>query len=59
MRKPFGAVWDLENPPMGALKLRFQVTAVTRGETKLVEIPNAIPADWQPGVTYDTSLQLN
>lgn len=60
MRKVYGAVWDMENPPMGsALNLRFQATSAITGEVKLVQIANALPSDWKVGVAYDTSIQLN
>ncbi|KAL3817972.1 hypothetical protein ACJIZ3_003877 [Penstemon smallii] len=59
MRRPFGAVFDMENPPIGALNLRLQVTSYTSGDVKLVQLPTLIPADWKAGVAYDTALQLN
>ena len=27
MRKSYGAIWDMENPPSGPLNLRFQLSA--------------------------------
>ncbi|KAJ8444322.1 hypothetical protein Cgig2_019880 [Carnegiea gigantea] len=53
MRKPFGAVWDMENPPSGPLNLRFQLSA-TIYDAKWVELPNIIGAYLQSGNTYST-----
>lgn len=57
MRKVYGAVWDMENPPIGmSLNMRFQFQV--SDDVKWVQIANAIPTDWKPGVAYDNALQL-
>lgn len=60
MRKPFGAAWDVENPPKGALPIRFKlVSSVSVSDFKWVELDNAIPDGWEGGATYDTGVQLD
>ncbi|PIN09248.1 hypothetical protein CDL12_18171 [Handroanthus impetiginosus] len=58
MRRPYGAVWDIENPPQGALLIRFQVSNEFTGEVKWIQIAGAVPSDWKAGVAYETGLQL-
>ncbi|KAF9625651.1 hypothetical protein IFM89_025136 [Coptis chinensis] len=53
MRKAYGGVWDMPNPPVGALNLRFQVN----GE-KWIQVSNAIPCPWKAGSAYDSTIQL-
>lgn len=57
MRKAYGAVWDMSNPPKGDQNLRFQVSG--SGEVKWVQLRNVIPSEWKAGATYDTAIQLN
>ncbi|OAY60124.1 expansin-like B1 [Manihot esculenta] len=54
MRRAFGAVFDMANPPKGRLTLRFKVSA---GQT-WAEARNVIPNDWKAGVAYDSTIQL-
>ncbi|KVH89758.1 Barwin-like endoglucanase [Cynara cardunculus var. scolymus] len=54
MRRAYGAVWDIPNPPEGALNLRFQVSG-----SKWVQLKSLIPSDWKAGATYDTAVQLD
>lgn len=56
MRKSYGAVWDMANPPKGALAFRFQVSG--NAEVKWVEPNSVLPSEWKVGVAYDTSVQL-
>lgn len=56
MRRAYGAVWDIENPPRGAVTLRFQVSG-SSGQ-KWVQLQNVIPSDWKAGATYDSTIQL-
>ncbi|CAK9184975.1 unnamed protein product [Ilex paraguariensis] len=56
MRNAYGAVWDMQNPPLGALTLRFQVSGY--GEVKWVQPSSVIPSEWKAGVAYDTTIQL-
>ncbi|MEW5208121.1 expansin C-terminal domain-related protein [Bacillus cereus] len=53
MRKAYGGVWDMPNPPVGALNLRFQVN----GE-QWIQVSNAIPCPWKAGFAYDSTIQL-
>ncbi|EEF31157.1 Major pollen allergen Ory s 1 precursor, putative [Ricinus communis] len=55
MRKAYGAVWDMPNPPKGYITLRFQVSG-SAGLT-WVQAKNAIPREWKVGVAYN--IQLN
>ncbi|XP_020691746.2 expansin-like B1 [Dendrobium catenatum] len=57
MRKPYGDVWDMENPPKGPLTIRCQ-TSGDDGQ-KWVQLTGVIPSNWQAGVTYDTLVQLD
>lgn len=54
MRRAYGAVWDMPNPPEGAINLRFQVSG-----SQWVELKNLISSEWKAGVTFDTAVQLN
>ncbi|KAL3619434.1 hypothetical protein CASFOL_037004 [Castilleja foliolosa] len=58
MRKVYGAVWDMENPPIAVTNVRLQVVMSEGQVVKLVEMPNVIPTYWKPGVVYDTGFQL-
>lgn len=57
MRRAFGAVFDMANPPSGAINMRFLVSG-SMGETWVVA-NNAIPEDWTAGAAYDSQIQLN
>ncbi|KAI3453449.1 hypothetical protein Pfo_010112 [Paulownia fortunei] len=59
MRRAYGAVWDIANPPLGPLNLRFQVSGGAYGEMKWVQIGSVIPSDWKAGVAYETAFQFN
>lgn len=56
MRRAFGAVFDMPNPPQGPISLRFQVSG-SAGLTWVVA-NDAIPSDWKAGVAYDSEIQL-
>uniref|UniRef100_A0A5B7BDT7 Putative Barwin-like endoglucanase n=1 Tax=Davidia involucrata TaxID=16924 RepID=A0A5B7BDT7_DAVIN len=56
MRRAFGAVWDMSNPPSGGLNLRFQVSG--SAGVKWVQLRNVIPSDWKAGAAYETAIQL-
>ncbi|KAB1216288.1 Expansin-like B1 [Morella rubra] len=47
MRRAYGAVWDMANPPSGPINLRFQVSG-SAGVT-WVQSRNPLPADWKAG----------
>lgn len=57
MRRAFGAVWDMANPPQGSITLRFQATSST-GNTFWMQSTNALPDNWEAGAAYDSKLQL-
>ena len=57
MRRAYGAVWDMPNPPKGAISLRIQVSGGA-GVT-WVQAANAIPSDWKAGIAYDSTIQLS
>ncbi|XP_059657661.1 expansin-like B1 [Cornus florida] len=57
MRRAYGAVWDMANPPKGGLDLRFQVNGYAG--VKWMPLRNVIPGDWKAGVVYETGIQLN
>lgn len=52
MRRAYGVVFDIANPPSGDLSLRMQLTASDTGVQKLVQLDRGIPSAWKPGVTY-------
>ncbi|KVH95569.1 expansin-like B1 [Cynara cardunculus var. scolymus] len=54
MRRAYGAVWDMPNPPQGVLNLRFQVNGA-----KWVQLKSVIPSEWKAGAAYDTTIQLS
>ncbi|XP_057977278.1 expansin-like B1 [Malania oleifera] len=57
MRRAYGAVWDMPNPPKGSLNVRIQVSS--SAGLKVVQLKNGvIPADWKAGASYDSSIQL-
>ncbi|XP_074315941.1 expansin-like B1 [Silene latifolia] len=60
MRKPYGAVWDMENPPKGEkITFRFSLSAtgsVDNGEW--METPTFVSTSLQAGATFDTGIQL-
>ncbi|XP_057775593.1 expansin-like B1 [Salvia miltiorrhiza] len=60
MRRVYGAVWDHQNPPLGAaISLRMQVVGGANAEAKWVQLSSVIAADWKAGLTYDAAIQLN
>ncbi|XP_044508026.1 expansin-like A1 isoform X2 [Mangifera indica] len=56
MSRNYGAIWDTSRVPNGALQLRFVVTAGYDG--KYIWAKNVLPADWKPGVVYDSGIQI-
>ncbi|XP_077247238.1 expansin-like B1 [Tasmannia lanceolata] len=56
MRRAFGAVWDMANPPRGAINIRFLVNG-DEGQ-KWFQLRNVISSDWKAGVVYDSNIQL-
>ncbi|KAL2903041.1 Expansin-like B1 [Bienertia sinuspersici] len=59
MRKPYGAVWDMENPPRGDLRIRFLLSASGNvNDATWVESSSVISAYWQAGVTYELTVSI-
>ncbi|KAG5248001.1 hypothetical protein OIU76_030222 [Salix suchowensis] len=56
MSRNYGAVWDSDRVPSGALQFRFVVTAGFDG--KWIWARNVLPEDWKPGMTYDSGVQI-
>ncbi|XP_077235162.1 expansin-like B1 isoform X2 [Tasmannia lanceolata] len=56
MRRAYGGVWDMANPPRGAINLRFLATG-DEGQ-RWVQLRSVIPSDWKAGVAYDSAIQL-
>ncbi|XP_010266113.1 PREDICTED: expansin-like A2 [Nelumbo nucifera] len=56
MSRKYGTVWDTSRVPMGALQFRLVVTGGFDG--KWVWAPKVLPADWRPGMTYDSGIQI-
>ncbi|CAO2815714.1 unnamed protein product [Amaranthus hypochondriacus] len=56
MSRNYGAVWDTSRVPNGPLQFRFVVTSGYDG--KYIWAKNVLPADWRPGVIYDTKVQI-
>ncbi|XP_060971890.1 expansin-like B1 [Cannabis sativa] len=57
MRRVYGAVWDMANPPRGPITLRFQATT-NLGYTYWVYSTNAIPKLWKAGAAYQANVKL-
>lgn len=53
----YGAVWDTDRVPKGALQLRLRVTQGFDG-LELWQDKAVLPADWKNGVVYDTGLKV-
>ncbi|KAB5561513.1 hypothetical protein DKX38_006470 [Salix brachista] len=56
MSRNYGAVWDSDRVPSGALQFRFVVTGGFDGKT--IWARNVLPEDWKPGMTYDSGVQI-
>lgn len=56
MSRNHGIVWDTSRAPNGPLQFRFVVTSGYDG--KNIWAKNVLPADWKPGVIYDTKVQI-
>lgn len=57
MRRSYGAVFDLSNPPKGNLKLKIQIKV--DGKTKWVQSDKTvIPDHWKADSTYETDVQI-
>ncbi|KAL2936915.1 Expansin-like A1 [Bienertia sinuspersici] len=57
MSHNYGVMWDTSRVPNGPLQFRFMVTSGYDGKT--IWAKNVLPADWKPGVIYDTKVQIS
>ncbi|CAL5377997.1 unnamed protein product [Camellia sinensis] len=57
MSRNYGAVWDTDRVPAGALQFRMVVTSGYDG--KWIWAQNVLPVDWKVGVVYDSGVQIN
>ncbi|XP_057419734.1 expansin-like B1 [Lotus japonicus] len=55
LRRSYGAVFDIANPPKGEIRLKFQVSDGS-ALPHWVGPKFAIPANWKAGATYSTKL---
>ncbi|KAH9617866.1 hypothetical protein KSS87_021812 [Heliosperma pusillum] len=56
MSRNYGAVWDTSKVPNGPLQFRFIVTSGYDG--RYIWARNVLPANWKPGVVYNTQVQI-
>lgn len=56
MSRNYGAVWNTSRVPVGPLQFRMVVTSGYDG--KWVWAKNVLPADWEPGMIYDSGVQI-
>ncbi|MED6167727.1 Expansin-like B1 [Stylosanthes scabra] len=54
-----GAVWTSISPPSGPLSIRMLFSDEDEQSEEWVVPPNNLPADWKPGQTYDSGIQVN
>ncbi|KAL8150262.1 hypothetical protein V2J09_020070 [Rumex salicifolius] len=52
-----GAVWNTTKAPIGPLQMRFVVTMGYDG--KNIWAQKALPAQWKPGMIYETDVQID
>ncbi|KAJ0961605.1 hypothetical protein J5N97_001102 [Dioscorea zingiberensis] len=57
MRRSYGAVWDMVNPPKGPMNMRLQVSG-DDGAQNWVQLTAVFPYVWKAGVSYDSDVQL-
>ncbi|XP_022969218.1 expansin-like A3 [Cucurbita maxima] len=57
LSRSYGAVWDTNKVPRGALQMRMVVTSGYDG--KRVWAKYVLPIDWKTGVIYDTGVQID
>ncbi|XP_038887206.1 expansin-like A1 [Benincasa hispida] len=57
LNRKYGAIWETNKVPQGALKLWMKI--VTSGfKEKWIMAKNIIPSDWKSGLTYDMGFQI-
>ncbi|XAR73039.1 hypothetical protein NMG60_11019891 [Bertholletia excelsa] len=57
MSRNYGAVWDTDRAPSGALQFRIVVTSGYDG--KWIWAQHVMPEDWKVGVIYDSGVQIS
>lgn len=57
MTRDYGAIWSTKQPPMGPLSLRLLVTSGYDGFWVWPK-RNLLPANWKPGLIYDSGIQI-
>ncbi|CAI9759479.1 unnamed protein product [Fraxinus pennsylvanica] len=57
MRRVYGAVFDISNPPVGSFRAR--VHYASQEQVNIEQLTFDIPRDWKIGVAYDTTSQNN
>uniref|UniRef100_A0A0A0K1H0 Expansin-like CBD domain-containing protein n=2 Tax=Cucumis sativus TaxID=3659 RepID=A0A0A0K1H0_CUCSA len=57
MRRNYGAIWDTNKVPEGAIKLVVIVVSGYKNGRGIM-INYALPADWKTGEIYDTGIQI-
>jgi hypothetical protein len=58
LKRNYGAVWDIENPPEGPLQFGFVIFSGYNGKRVWPTKP-VLPSDWKVGGVYDSGLQIN
>jgi len=58
LHRNYGAVWDIENPPEGALQFGFVIFSGNNGK-RVWPIKSVLPSDWETGAVYDSGLQIS
>jgi hypothetical protein len=58
LKRNYGAVWDIENPPEGPLQFGF-VTLSGNNRKSVSPTKSVLPSDWKVGGVYDSGLQIN
>ena len=57
MSRNYGAVWDINQPPEGALQFGFVIFSNFNGKRVWPTKP-VLPSDWKVGGVYDSGLQF-
>ena len=52
-------MWTTTSPPSGPLSIRMLFSDEDEEDETWVVPVNNIPADWKPGETYDSGVQVN
>lgn len=58
MSRNYGAVWDIDQPPQGALQFGFVIYKGLKGK-RVSPTKTVLPSDWKVGGVYDSGLQIS